>query len=441
MLRQTTRRIAWTVLAVFAIAGSLAVIAGLPFFVRAMATPLHPQPEDAPSVARPAPSPRWSAPVDRARRIVRAALADENLPGVSVAVGAGGEVVWAEGFGWSNVENHVPMTPDTRFRIGTASTALTSAAVGLLLEMDRLKLDEEIQTYVPQFPRKQQPVTLRQVMGHTGGVGTDDKDDRSPFRRRCERPVEALEDFADRDLLFEPGTQYRSSNYGWILASAAVEGAAGQPFLSFMREQIFQPLGMTGTGAESTTEENPQGFGEPGEDAPPITFVRQVILEPLGIVGDKPRNPGLATVYVAGFGPDPLFRHGLHVATTGNLSCFAGSMAFFSTPSDLVRFGLAIESGKLLQHGTVQLLQTPQRLSSGRETGHGLGWDIETVTLSGRNTQAVGGGAEPPRAAVVSMMTFRELGIVVAVMSNISHAETSGLALTVAESFAEQAGK
>ena len=182
--------------------------------------------------------------MQRARQIVRASLAEQNLPGLSVAIAAGGDIVWAEGFGWADLENHVPVTPDTRFRIGTASTALTSAAVGLLLEKGRLKLDEEIQTYVPAFPEKQWPVTLRQLMGHVAGVRNDGGDEGPLFTVQCERPVEALQYFEDSPLLFEPGTQYRYSSYGWILVSAAVETAAGEPFLSFMRKQIFEPLGM-----------------------------------------------------------------------------------------------------------------------------------------------------------------------------------------------------
>jgi hypothetical protein len=66
---------------------------------------------------------------------------EQNLPGLSVAMGVAGDIVWAEGFGWADLENRVPVTPDTRLRIGTASKALTSAAVGLLLEKDRLNLD------------------------------------------------------------------------------------------------------------------------------------------------------------------------------------------------------------------------------------------------------------------------------------------------------------
>jgi hypothetical protein len=68
--------------------------------------------------------------VEQARQIARADLVEQNLPGLSVAVGAGGEIVWAEGFGYADLEERVPVRPNTRFRIGTASTALTSAAVG-----------------------------------------------------------------------------------------------------------------------------------------------------------------------------------------------------------------------------------------------------------------------------------------------------------------------
>ena len=176
---------------------------------------------------------------------------------MSVAVGVGGDIVWAEGFGWADLENRVPVAPEMRFRIGTASTALTSAAVGLLLEKGRLKLDDEIQTYVPEFPKKQWPVTLRQLMGHLAGVRNDGGDEGPLFSERCERPVDGLRHFAERPLLFEPGTQYRYSSYGWILVSAAVEAAADEPFLTFMRKQIFEPLGMDDTMADSATEPIP----------------------------------------------------------------------------------------------------------------------------------------------------------------------------------------
>jgi serine beta-lactamase-like protein LACTB len=416
-----------------------AVVAARPVFMVATATPLHEQPQSAPSVTKSDPSPQWSDALDRARNIMRAGLAEQNLPGLSVAVGVGGDLVWAEGFGWADIETRMPVTPDTRFRIGTASSVLTSAAVGALVEKGRLKLDEEIQTSVPQFPKKQWPVTLRQVMGHTAGVKTDNEDDRPLSRQRCERPVEALQAFADDPLLFEPGTQYQHSKYGGILVSAAVEAAGEQPFLTFMREQIFQPLKMDDTGAESATEENPEAIGEEAEDPPPFRAVHELILKPWGIGGTKATSAtDPATLYSQGFGPGPVvvLRHRLHIAYPRNLSCYAGSMAFFSTPTDLVRFGLALNAGTLLQPATVQLLQTSQQLTSGQETGHGLGWDLETITLAGAPTLAAGHDGELQGRRVMSLMMFRDAGIVVAVTANMSDADTSALARKVAEAFA-----
>ena len=173
--------------------------------------------------------------------------------------------------------------------------------------------------------------------------------------------------------------------------SAAIEAAAAQPFLTFIGEQIFRPLGMDHTGAESATQENPERVGEPAEDAPFLTFIRQVVVEPLGIGGTQAGSATApAAFYLPGFGNDPVVRHGLHVMPPRNLSCHAGAMAFLSTPSDLVRFGLTLNGGTLLQPATVRLLQTPQQLTSGQETNHGLEWDLRTVTLAGEPAQAVG---------------------------------------------------
>src|SRR6185295_17787769 len=161
------------------------------------------------------------------------------------------------GFGWANLEDRVAVSPEMRFRTGGASMALTSAAVGLLLEKDRLKLDDEIQTYVPAFTKQQWPVTLRQLMGHVAGVRKDAGDEEPLFSTRCERTADGLQRVAERPLLFEPGTRYRYSTYGWIVVSAAVEAAAGEPFFTFMRSQIFEPLRMDDTVPESWTEPIP----------------------------------------------------------------------------------------------------------------------------------------------------------------------------------------
>jgi serine beta-lactamase-like protein LACTB len=398
--RSWNRTETWLGLVILGVAAIVMAIFGLNMYMSATATPLHPDASNVPSVVDADPSQTWTEAVDAGRQIMRAGLADQNLPGLSVAVGVGDELVWAEGFGFANLEGRAPLTPNHRFRIGTASSVLTSAAVGLLLEQERLSLDQDIQTYVPEFPKKQWPVTLRQLMGHVAGVKSDSGDEGPLFSQNCERPVDALSQFADSDLLFEPGTQYRHSNYGWIVVSAAVESAAKEPFLRFMQEQIFDPLGMRGTRAESATR----------------------------ALAER------ATPYFPRFAGDP--RYGPDVMRDLDLSCYSGAGVFLSTPSDLVRFVIALDSGKLLQPATVELLQTSLRLRSGEETGYGLGWDLETIALSGEPIMVVGHDGEVLGGVVGSLMVFRDRGIVVAVISNTSYADTPAIASKVAEVFA-----
>ena len=376
----------------------VAALLGLWGYMRAT-PPLHPSGQDVPSVTRSAPLPAWAAAVERGRHIARAGLAEQNLPGLSVAVGIDGAIVWAEGFGWADLESRVPVAPETRFRIGTASMALTSAAVGLLLEKKRLALDQEIQTHVPAFPRQPWPVTLRQVMGHVAGIRSDGGDEGPLLAEHCERWLDALPHLAGHSLLFEPGTEYRASSYGWILVSAAVEAAAGEPFLRFMRKQVFEPLGMDDTLADSTTES----------------------------------IPDRATSYFPRFAAEP--RYGPDRMREIDYSCYAGASAFLSTPSDLVRFGLAMNNATLLRRVTVDLLQTSERLASGQETGYGLGWDLETVSMAGAPAQAVGHDGELLGGMAASLVAFPEHGIVVAVTSNISYADTATLAQTIAQGF------
>ena len=415
----------WKQKALALIGGGLGVLLlaglGLYSFLTTMATPLYTDPKAVPSVTNADPLPKWADAVEQGRQLARAGIVEQNLPALSVAVGAGGEIVWAEGFGWADLATRVPLAPGIRFRIGHASKAVTSAAVGLLLEKGRLRLDDEIQTYVPAFPRKEWPVTLRQLMGHVAGVRHyEDELDFMPTAH-CERASEGLQLFANDPLRFEPGTQYGYSTFGWILVSAAVEAAAGEPFSTFMRTQIFKPLAMTDTTFDSA----------------------------IAAVADR------ATFYYEGFVGDP--RSGQEQETKIDYSCFAGAGAILSTPSDLVRFGNAVSSrlrqgfhlrqgyggqvgaqGGTLQPDTVTKLQKPQVLTSGEETAYGLGWMLETVQLGGAPTRLAGHASRTVRGGSTSFLTFPERGIVVAVTTNIAGKDTRSIALGIAQAFAEQ---
>ncbi|HTM75940.1 MAG TPA: serine hydrolase domain-containing protein, partial [Pseudolabrys sp.] len=164
----------------------------------------------------------------------------------------------------------------------------------------------------------------------------EDPDNGVLTSSHCERPADAVAIFAKEPLLFRPGTQYCDSTFGWLLLSAVVEAAADIPFATFLNERVFRPLRMVDTFKESVTN--------PPSDAA------------------TSYNPRFAAKPTYGLTPLPKFDY----------SCHAGSNGFLSTPSDLVRFGMAINRGKLLRPQTVEMLQTRQRLTSGDLTSYGL---------------------------------------------------------------------
>jgi serine beta-lactamase-like protein LACTB, mitochondrial len=400
----TSRTPPWVSLILWGVVLVVLGIPGLFVYMGATAKKLHPTPGNIPSITSSPPPPKWAKAVEQARDLVRTSLAERNLPGLSVAVGIDRDIVWAEGFGFANLENSTPVTPDDRFRIGSASIVLMSAGVGVLLEEGRLKLDDEIQKYVPEFPAKQWPVTIRQVMGHIGGLPSEDTDNGVLTSSHCEQATDAVKLFA-KDPVSQPGAEFQYSTFGWVLLSAVVESAADKPITAFLEEKVLRPLGMLDTFRESGRE---SGTGP----------VRE------------------ATSYLTRFASNPTY--GPRLLPKFDYSCYAGASGFLSTPSDLVRFGSAINAGKLLRRDTVQILQASQRTRSGKETGYGLGWDVKTVTLAGQQVRAVGNNGEFWNGMIASLLTFPERGMTVAVTSNINDADTSSLAESIAQVFAER---
>ena len=382
----------------------IVAIPGLLLFVRLTATKLHPDPHQILSVENSQPSPNWADAIERSRNFVRTSVSEGNLPGVSVAMGIDGKIEWAEGFGFANLENKAPVTPAHRFRIGTASIALTSAGLGVLLDEGRLKLDDEIQTYVPAFGARQWPVTIRQVMGHLGGVIGEDPDNGVLTSRPCDNTTDALNRFV-KEPISQPGKEYRFSTFGWILLTAVVEKVANQPLTAFMEEKVYRPLEMPDTVKDSA----------------------------------KGPVPNEATLYFPKFLSRPVY--GVEPFHKFDYSCYGGAGGYLSTPSDLVRFGMAMNAGKLLRRDTVQLLQTPQRVASGEETGYGLGWEIKTITVDGHSFRAAGHDGMIFSRTAVSLLTLPERGIAVAVTSNIPSLEGTGsLAERIALAFAASRG-
>jgi serine beta-lactamase-like protein LACTB, mitochondrial len=362
-------------------------------------TPVHENTAAVPSTAAAAPSDRYADPVEESRRLARALVALDNLPGLSVAVAIDGEIVWAEGFGWTDVARRTPVTPVTRFRLGALSKSLTAVAAALLHDQKRLDLDAPVQQSVPAYPAKKWTVTTRQLMGDVAGVHRirGDNNDAMPVTH-CESLDEAVAMLHDDPLMFKPGTEHRYSIWGWVLVSAVVQGAAGEPFVRVMSRQVFEPLGMT----------------------------RTVIGETAGLDDGLPRYAASSVLGI---------RLGIKEAKRPDYSCLAGAGAFLSTPTDLVRLGSAMLKPGRLKADTIAAFQTPGRLASGASTTYALGWTVTTVQLAGEPTRMVSHRGSP-MGGTVSLLTFPDRGLAIAAAANVTNATgVDPLARQIADTF------
>ena len=309
------------------LAVTLALLAGV-----ALPTPTHLDAQ-TPALAEVHAGDDWLEAVRAARTAVRAVMDSAGVPGASVAVGVGDGIVWSEGFGWADVEQRVPVTPLTRFRVGSVSKTMTASGLGLLVERGRVDLDAPVQRYVPDFPEKRWPVTTRQLGGHTAGI-RHYRGNEMLSAESFPTVASGLTIFAEDTLLFEPETGYAYSSYGWNLLSAVMEGASGRPFLAFMRDEVFEPLELRNTVAEHMDSIIPwrTRYYEQGEDGRLV-----------------------------------------HAPYVDNSYKWAGG-GFLSTPEDLVRFGQAHLRPGFLRAATLAELQEPQTLRNGESTGYGIGW-------------------------------------------------------------------
>ena len=186
-----------------------------------------------------APDLAYGRAIAEARALLHARM--DEFPGLSVAVGLDGRIVWAEGFGWADIEQRVPVRPSSKFRVGSVAKPITVALLALLYESGDIDLDAPVQRYLPSFPEKQYPITARQLAGHLAGI-RHYQGDEFLGSRHYETVLDGLEIFRDDPLLFEPGTQFSYSSYGYNLLSAVLR----------RRDRQARPGADGGTGLRAT---------------------------------------------------------------------------------------------------------------------------------------------------------------------------------------------
>lgn len=322
---------------------------------------------------------RDQAAVAAARRLMQSWMTETGAPGSQVTISRNGRTVWSEAFGFANLELQVPASPKTRFRIGSVSKPLTAAGLGLLVEEGKLDLDAPVQKYAPYFPEKQWPITPRQLAGHLAGI-RHYKIGEFLSQRHFDTVKAGLGFFEKDPLLFEPGTMYAYSSYGFNLLSAAMEGASGEPFLAFMQKRVFEPVGMADTSPD---------------DAGPIV-------------------PNRADFYTRGEAAGPI----VNALYVDNSYKWAGG-GFLSTTDDLVRFANAMMAGRFFKPETVKLLWTSQRTRDGKETEYGIGWGVENDE-KGRRRISHSGGSQGGTANLILYPDEGQLAVAMLVNSDES---------------------
>jgi CubicO group peptidase (beta-lactamase class C family) len=181
---------------------------------------------------------------DRIDRIAAAVLEQRGVPSASVAVVQGDKLVYTHAYGKAHIDPNKPATPDMRYSIGSISKQFTAAAILILQEQGKLKLDDRVGKYVPGLTRGDE-VTIRQILSHTSGYQDYWPEDylMTPMMKPT-TAQDILDTWAKKPLDFEPGTQWQYSNTNYVIAGMIVEKVSGQKLMDFLAGHIFHPLGM-----------------------------------------------------------------------------------------------------------------------------------------------------------------------------------------------------
>jgi CubicO group peptidase (beta-lactamase class C family) len=266
---------------------------------------------------------------------------------------------------------------------------MTATAAMQLVEQRKLDLDADVQQYCPAFPRKEQRITPRQLLSHLSGIrhygGPRDKEEQSSTAHYSS-VVDALAPFKNDPVLFPPGTKFLYSTYGYVVLGCAIEGAAGVPFLQYMKEHVWDPTGMTAT-----------------RDDDPSALI-----------------PNRAAGYIL---VDGKLRNAQKVDMSNRLP--AGG--YVTTVDDLAKFAAAMMKGRLIRSETFQQMITPV----GTKAPYGQGWGMELEEWHS-DIWVSHGGSSPGVSGILALMPRHRFAV--AILTNVEDLPNRGdFAASVAE--------
>lgn len=315
----------------------------------------------------------------------------QELVGVAVGVIREGQVVYTAGYGFADRESEVPVTDGTLFRWASISKPVTAIAAMQLVEAGTLDLTADIREYVPEFPGKDAPITTEQLLAHLGGIVHYSNGPVIRTEREYDTPhpyesvILALDTFAPSPLVNQPGERYSYSTRGYILASAVVERAGGQPFVEQVQERICEPLGL------ATLQPDYQWVDIPN------------------------RAKGYRRV-----------RGHIFPSTNTDVSWKLGGGGFISNVYDLARFAVALMNSELVNEATTQDMWTPRTDANGESSGYGLG-----LRITNNNDQLRIMHTGSQEKARTRMVFYPEAGHGIVVMTNSEHGDCGAITTAI----------
>lgn len=271
-------------------------------------------------------------------RYVKANMKIFKIPGFAIGFYKD-DYTWTKGFGFADLENQVPATPETLFRMASVTKPMTAVGIVKLAEEGKLNLDDEVQKYVPYFPKKKWPVTIRHLLGHLSGISHYRDYDAELHLKTHHNTRQAIDIFKDWKLEAEPGTRFIYSSYGYNLLGAIIEGASGQSFGQYMTENIWKPLGMNHTRmdiADEITPRRTRGYR---------------------IIDGKIKNCEFV-----------------------DISSRFGGGGTLSTVTDMLNFSRGLDKGKVLSRQAQKKMYDSMKTKNTRLTEYGMGWGTDYLS-------------------------------------------------------------
>lgn len=262
--------------------------------------------------------------------LAEAFLEQTNTPGISIAVSKNGSIIYAEGFGYANIEEAIKMDTSSKLRTASVAKVITATALGRLASEGKLDFDAPISQYVPYINQTYAHLTTRQLAGHTAGLAHRPKGER--YKKKQYDNIQETVGLMKAPLLFDPDTNYKYSTHAYNLLAAVIEGASGETYLEYMNSAIFKPLGMTNTAAEHIKKLTKQD----------------------------------AQIYYVKKGKS-------HLEKITNASYKIPGAGFRTTPSDLVKMMEAYSNG-FISEKIVQDMFASHVLKNGTKTNVGITW-------------------------------------------------------------------